>query len=268
MRSTRVDTRCRGAESSPPRWPIVIHSVFMVLSAGLLSILLLGCVSPPERERSGQRTEKFISGGRPIKVEVFAPESAGRVPAVLVLYGSGGALVGKSEMVRLCRDLSRTGHAAMLVHYFNRTGTLWSTDEKNDRLWPVWADTVKDAVTFAAAHPQVDPDAIGLFGYSLGGFLAVEEATRNPRVRAVAELAGGPFAGRKPAERKMPPVLVLHGREDQRVPVAQAFAIAQAARETGTRPTVKIYEGEGHALSSAALQDAMKRTREFFKRTL
>jgi len=229
---------------------------------------MLGCVSPPAEGRIGQRTEKFISGGRPIKVEVFAPESAGRVPAVLVLYGSGGALVGKGEMVRLCRELSRTGHVAMLVHYFNRTGSLWSTDEKNDRLWPVWADTVKDAVTFAAAHPQVDPDAIGLFGYSLGGFLAVEEATRNPRVRAVAELAGGLFAGRKPAVRRMPPVLVLHGREDQRVPVKQAFAIAQAARETGTRPTVKIYEGEGHALSSAALQDAMTRTREFFRRTL
>lgn len=215
-----------------------------------------------------ETTESFMSGGKKIEVETFAPSSAGRFPTVLVLHSSAGTILGKGSLVSLCRKLAAEGKIAMLVHYFDRTDTYWSDDEEIHRLWPTWANTVKDAMTYAASQPRSKPDAIGLFGFSLGAYLAVAVASEDARVTAVVEVAGGIFDNPSPNMQRMPPVMILHGREDQRVPVARAFEFERAARKLGARPALHIYENEGHVLSSEAMHDAIVRTLKFFAANL
>ena len=50
---------------------------------------------------------------------------------------------------------------------------------------------LRAGVGFLAAHPVVDPGRIGLLGICLGGGYAVRAAAFDPRVRAVAGVAGG-----------------------------------------------------------------------------
>jgi uncharacterized protein len=50
---------------------------------------------------------------------------------------------------------------------------------------------LRDAVTFLTAQPEVDPAQIGCCGICLGGGYALRFAAFDPRVRAVAGIAGG-----------------------------------------------------------------------------
>ena len=214
------------------------------------------------------RKEAFSSGGRKIRVELFAPKASGRFPAVLVLHSAAGTILGKGQLKDFSRALAERGMVALLVHYFDRTGTWWAGDDEIDRLSRVWIETVKDAVDFAAAHPRVCADRIGIFGYSLGAYIGIAVSARDRRVDAVAEVAGGIFEGFRPRMLRVPPLLILHGRVDQRVPVARAFELQRAARQLGREPRMKIYDREGHVLSKPAAADATTRTISFFRQQL
>ena len=239
---------------------------FVVVS---IFFFVVGSILPGRVEaayRIEERREAFVSGGRRIALEIFAPATRDRYPAVLVLHSSAGTIVGKRELQRFSRALAAQGNVALLVHYFDRTGTIWASDDQIARLPPVWIETVQDAVDFASRHPRVRSDAIGIFGYSLGAYLAVAESSRDRRVKAVVEIAGGIFEGFRPRMERMPPMLILHGRKDRRVPVARAYELAKAGRELGASPTVVIYEREGHVFSRLAIADATRRTLAFFAR--
>ena len=239
--------------------PVALTSILCFFAASTLPA--------SAREIETQR-ESFVSGGRRISVETFAPAGADRCPAVLVLHSAAGTLVGKGELVRFSRTLAEQGKVAFLVRYFDRTGTIFAGDRAIDEHTGVWMETVQDAVNFAAGHPRVRADRIGMFGFSLGAYLSVAIGTRDPRVDAVAEIAGGIFEGSAGGMRRFPPMLILHGRADQRVPVQRAFELRQAARRLGAKPELRIYDGEGHRLSPAASADASRRALAFLDRHL
>jgi dienelactone hydrolase len=207
----------------------------------------------------------YKSGGRDIRVESYLPEGDGRHPAVLVLHGAGGALHTKHQLESFAMHLASRGFGAFLIDYFDRTGTTYASDSVIFAQWPVWAETIRDAVDFVSRHDRVRPDSIGMFGYSLGAFLAVAESTGDPRVRAVVEFAGGVFPGVAEGASRFPPMLILHGQADRRVPVACARHIQDLASRFVVEPEVQVYDGEGHDLSARATADATKRALDFFE---
>lgn len=240
----------------------------LLVCLGMAGCTMTGC-KPGRPGGVVEKTTSYQSGGKKIKVETFLPVGEGRHPGVLVLYGSGGALVGKGEMTDFARKLAANGMAAFVVHYFNRTGTVAvRTDDPITQNWPAWDATVKDGVGFVAQHPRVRSDSLGMFGYSLGGFLSVSVATSDSRIEAVAEVAGGVFDAWQGRAERFPPTLVLHGQMDQRVSVTQVQRMQREARRFGTQPEVKIYANEGHRLSHAALGDASDRALRFLQKNL
>ncbi len=234
--------------------------LFLSALAGLASFA--GAATPTTFAVEKTR-ESFISGGRRISVETFAPCAPGRFPAVLVLHSSAGTLFGKGELERFSQSLAARGIVAFFVRYYDRTGTIFAGDKGIEKHLHEWEDTISDAMDFAAAHPRVRRDLIGLFGYSLGAFLAVSIASRDPRVDAVAELAGGIFTYLGGRLQRVPPTLIMYGTADQRVDPRYARELERVARHHGTRPLVKSYPGEGHVLSKPALADASQRALDF-----
>ena len=136
---------------------------------------------------------------------------------MLVLNSSAGTLLGKAPLERFARRLAERGRTVFFVRYFDRTGTIFAGEEDIHRRWPLWNETVHDAVDFAAAHPRVRPEAIAIFGYSLGAYLAVGEATQDAQIDAVEEIGGALFRGDERRTPRVPPLLIMHGRADQRV---------------------------------------------------
>jgi carboxymethylenebutenolidase len=236
----------------------------------LLSALLTAssCTHSAKVPGIHEATTSYLSGGKKIRIQTFLPSAAGQHPAVIVLYGSGGSLHGKGEIDAFARQLAAHGMAAYMIHYFDRTGTLLAGDKSIAADSEVWQATVKDGIDFISQQPRVRPGPIGMFGYSLGAFLTVGAATTDPRIGAAAELSGGIFDRLKGHTKRYPPLLILHGLNDTRVPVKNAQELQQDAQRFHAHPVVQIYPDEGHALSAAAAADAAARTLSFLQQHL
>lgn len=220
-------------------------------------------------ENLQEKQASFSSGGKKIGVEVFRPAGMdGKLPAIVVLHGARGIEVENASIRRLATLLAANGFSTFLVHYFDRTGTDYADDAAIHKNFQVWLETIHDAVSFVAAQPDVDSEKIGCFGFSLGGYFALAEGARDARIRAVVELSGGVDASYENTFQRMPPVLILHGSADRRVPVSNAREIERLAKKFGAPHETKIYEGEGHYLSQMSILDAISRGLAFFQKYL
>ncbi len=201
-------------------------------------------------------------------MESFCPSAAGLHPAILVLHGAGGVLAGNAYVHQLATAFAAVGYATFLVHYFDRTGSTWASEEAIHANFETWLATVSDAVSFVVAQPGIDPSRIATLGFSLGAYLAVAHAARDPRVGAVVEISGGIDPSYAKQIARMPPTLILHGEADTRVRVERARELEQLLQTLGAPHEVKVYPGEGHVLSPRSAMDAFMRGMTFLKQHL
>lgn len=158
-------------------------------------------------------------------------------------------------------DLVRRGVATLNVEY-RRVGAGGG--------WPVSLDDVVAAALAGIDQAGIDRQRVAIAGHSAGGHLALLAAACLPGLRLAAALGGVAdmeaaleerlsegaaaafLAGAEPAHasplRRLPlgvPLLVAHGREDDRVPVSQAQRFAAAAAAAGDRIELVVSDG-GH----------------------
>jgi dienelactone hydrolase len=208
------------------------------------------------------------SGGVRIRIDKFTPARGGKHPAILVLHGAGGTLLDGPEMRRVAHQLAEAGNTVYLVHYFNRTGTVFGLDAGMQKNFSAWLATVRDCIRFAQQDSN-DPSPVGIYGYSLGGFLALAAASDNPAVGAVVEHAGGIWNGETKRIKRMPPVLVVHGEGDQRVPFQKyAQPLVGVLRDRGVPPQMRFFPGEGHVFTASAMSIVRAKAVEFFRQRL
>jgi carboxymethylenebutenolidase len=242
--------------------------------------------------------DTFGSGGKSVAVERFEPAAPGKYPAVLLLHSLDGLENACGFVYRLAAEkCAARGYVVLLVHYFDRTGTgakelpalrepflRWAKgqrlqdDERQTSAahFEAWTDAVRDAVRYARARPNVDGTRVGLVGFSLGAFLALSVAAEEDlEIAAVVDFFGGLPEERRARLRKLPPALILHGDQDQTVPVREARLLADWLTAHGSPGEVKVYAGVDHVflkprggLDREALRDAQERTAAFLERHL
>lgn len=208
----------------------------------------------------------FQSGGKTIAVEIFAPGNGANGGGILVLHGAGGMFMDGPAIKRFARTLAQNGFESFVVHYFNRTGTVFARDAAIQKNFDTWRATINDAVDFVATRSEVK--RIGCFGYSLGGYLSLAQAAHDPRVGSVVELAGAIDKDHAGLVKRLPPILILHGEEDRRVSSENAHALEKILQHLRVPYEKKIYDGEGHVLSASSQRDAAMRAVSFFKEHL
>jgi dienelactone hydrolase len=209
----------------------------------------------------------FDSGGKSIRLDCFLPSvNDQRLPAIIGLHGSGG---GHASMAEPASLLAAQGYAVYVLHYFERTGTTeidgLATIARN---FPAWMKTLWDAVSFVARQPSVDPERIGLLGFSLGAYLALSAAAIDSRVKIVVDYFGGFPKEMKLFMRRFCPVLILHGEQDATVPVAEAYHLQQMLEKKQIPYEIKIYPGVGHGFSGEIWRDSGLRTLAFLNQHL
>lgn len=242
----------------------------MRLAAIVLSVFVWpSCMT--NAAESGHLTLSKISvqnDGHRIRIDKYAAPQSGKPPAILVLHGAGGTLLDGPEMRRVARQLAEAGNTVYLVHYFNRTGTIVAMDAGMQKNFPAWLATVRDCIRFAQ-EDSMTPSPVGIYGYSLGGFLALAAASDNSAVGAVVEHAGGIWNGKAERIKHMPPVLVVHGEGDRRVPFQKyAQPLVAVLRERGATPKVRFFPGEGHVFTAVAMSSVRAAAAEFFHQHL
>jgi carboxymethylenebutenolidase len=209
----------------------------------------------------------FQSGGKDIRLDCFLPDANGqRFPAVIGLHGSGG---GHASMADPGSLLAGQGFAVYVLHYFDRTDTTEIDGLQTIfRHFPVWMKTLWDAVSFVSRQPQVDPERIGLLGFSLGAYLALSGSAIDSRVQAVVEFFGGMPKEMKLFTRRLCPVLILHGDQDKTVPVEEAYHLQQVLEKKQIAYEMQIYPGVGHGFSGEIWRDAGLRSLAFLTKHL
>ena len=209
----------------------------------------------------------FESGGRKIRADRYSPMGTRSHRTVIVLYGAGGMVFDGPSMRRVARTLAEAGDTVYLLHYYNRTGTIVALDSTMQKHFAEWIETLRDGIVWVHDREENGARPIGLYGYSLGGFLAIAAASDNPLVGAVTEQAGGIWNSQEKRVGKMPPVLMVHGLEDKRVPAEKyAKPLLRVLRERGGHVETDFVPGEGHVFSETAMALVRPKVAKFFAR--
>ncbi len=213
----------------------------------------------------------FVSHGKTIRVDEFAPTSVGPHPGALVLHGAGGMFFDGPEMRRVARGLAQCGIRAEVVHYFDGSGVVFtSKTETLQAHFAEWLGVVRDAAGWTQARAGATrQQPVAVYGYSMGAFLGIAVSSDNHQVGALVEQAGGVWDGKMSRLGRMPPVLMIHGRDDRRVPFDKfALPLETALKQRGSGCETLFFDHEGHGLSPTAQARARETTAKFIRRRL
>ncbi len=182
--------------------------------------------------------------------------------AIIVLHGYNAH---RGVMLEHARILARRGYG-VLLYDLRAHG-----DSGGDQFTYGWSDVqdVAAALQFLRTQPEVDPERVGLFGFSLGGQIALRAAAQFSDIRAV--IADGPGLV---DHRDLPPpdtwlerwqVLqeriwfkCLEKRIDQRAPAP----IVQVIGEITPRPLLIIATGADDGLEYRLARHFFKQANE------
>lgn len=117
----------------------------------------------------------FQNGRVRLAGAVTVPKGAGRHPAVILIHGAGGTIP--------TRDFGYwssyfSGHE-LAVLAFDKRGGGASTGDANTATYEDLADDVLAGLTYLQSRSDIDPDRIGFYGTSNGGYIAPLAAARS-----------------------------------------------------------------------------------------
>ncbi|MBW2271882.1 MAG: S9 family peptidase [Deltaproteobacteria bacterium] len=230
------------------------------------------------------------------------PGSAGKeLPAVLMPHG------GPMARDYLAFDphvlfLASRGYAVLQMNFRGSSGYGHAHLSAGYRRWGLeMQDDITDGAAWLVEQGIADPERIGIFGASYGGYAALMAAVKTPEVfRCAASYAGvfdliaenrhdkqylggeivEEFRGddRKKLKAASPihhaeqiriPILLGHGRDDPNVHVNQSKKMAKALRKAGKNVELVLYNDEihGYAQGTTAL-DFARRLEAFLAQNL
>jgi membrane-bound lytic murein transglycosylase B/dienelactone hydrolase len=239
-------------------------------------------------------TDIFRVKGQKMVVHYHRPSGPDgkRFPAVLFLHG----FPGSEKSVDIQRALMAKGIASVAPSFLGA----WGSGGKYR--FTTLPEQARAALAAARKLPFVDPRRVALFGFSMGGWAALNAAARDPKLKAVVAVApagGAEMVGPgtldfitrlsrplntlspralaadfkkavtahdpgRAASRITAPLLLVHGDADQTIPALVSKRIAQSA---GGKVRLVIERGASHDF----LDRRVRLTRlcsDFLKRSL
>lgn len=232
-------------------------STRFVLAAGL-TVALAVSGSP--------RAEELAPG---VSGDLYVPQSSAPSPAVIILHGRDGVL---PEWKKYAERLQQNGYVSLVLNYQTKTGRAFRVEEIRKHM-PSWVETVANASSYLKSHPSVSQEKVGIIGFSLGGFVAVQSAGTIPGIDAVVVYYGGGTSTLPEYASKLPPVLIFHGERDTVVPLDRSTTLYETMKKLDRPVVLKMYPGVGHcfdcrmthsrAFNSRAAADAEQETLKF-----
>jgi phospholipase/carboxylesterase len=136
-----------------------------------------------------------------------------------------------------------------------------SSDAERDAAFRRSVGLLDDYLTDAMQEEGVTPAQTALIGFSQGTMMSLYVAPR--RAERLACIVG--FSGRlvanddlRMAAKVRPPVLLVHGDQDQMIPVAELSAAETALRAAGFDVQSHISRGMGHGIAPDGLTLALR----------
>jgi len=232
-------------------------------------------------------------------------ESGKSYPLIVQVHGGPEAAYvdgWNTYYIRWTQLLAARGYVVFMPNYRGSIGrgVGFSKGDHEDLGGREFQD-VLEGIDYLVDKGWVDPERVGMGGGSYGGYFSAWAATRHSeRFRAAVVFAGisnwHSFTGttdipyemslvhwklwcydkpqlcweRSPMayiQKANTPTLIVHGKEDRRVPLGQSWELYTALKWKGVPTELVIYPREGHGLRERAHQiDFMNRVLEWFDR--
>lgn len=193
---------------------------------------------------------------------IIEPKEAGKYPAVIVLHTHSGLSVPEVEYADF---LANNGYVAAVVDYYKTGGT----------------DNVKAAYDLLIKNPKVNPEKIGIVGFSKGAKIGLEQITWEARFghRKYAAIVSYYIGPNLPMTSEyLPPVLFLHGDLDVYVSESAIDSFCKSQKNRNRQCESVIYKNVKHAFprmyskyngyDASATKDAEAQTLKFFNQYL
>jgi dienelactone hydrolase len=244
-REVTSETSVRYADGCPP------PPLYTTLAAGPAGRLGFRTTTPT--------TSEFLQGIRPAAPTMiwgdleFPAGQAGRIPAVVLVHGSGG--VGTRED-RWAEELRQAGAATFLVDSFTGRGITFTAEDQAQLSSLAMIGDAYRALELLATHPRIDPARIAVMGFSKGGVVALYSAlTRFQRLHGPA---GARFAqhiafyvpcyityvGDDAVTDR--PIRLFHGMADDLAPIDRCRGYVERLRRAGADAQLTAYPGAPH----------------------
>lgn len=222
------------------------------------------------------------------------------LPAIVMPHG-GPSARDEWGFDWLAQYFAHQGFAVLQPNYRGSAGYGDDWYQKNGfQSWRTAIGDVNDSGRWLITEGIADPDKIAIFGWSYGGYAALQSAVLDPSlfkaiiaVAPVTDLAklreqdrefmsyrvNRDFIGSGPhivegsparnAQRISAPVMMFHGDFDQNVNVVQAQFMADQLKDAGRTPELSIYKNLDHYLEDGAVRaEMLQKSSDFLKAKL
>lgn len=219
--------------------------------------------------------EEFLAGrkdGAPVTIAGdlrFPTPGTDRLPAVVLLHGSGGLLGYVDDWAE---RLNAMGIATFVVDSFTGRGIVNTADDQGQLGRLAMIVDAYRALELLARHPRIDPATIVLMGFSRGA-QSVLYASMKRFQRMHGPGTGLEFAAyiafypacntayREDDAVAAKPIRVFHGSADDFNPVAPCRAYVERLRKAGHDAELVEYAGAHHVFDWPALNPPLKLAR-------
>ena len=198
---------------------------------------------------------------------LFLPPGNDKVPAVVLVHGSGG--IYHAELDYWPKQFNAAGIAVFTLDMFSPRGVQSTADDQSQV--PFAADTADAfaALRILATHPRIDSKRIAIMGFSRGGIATLRTAVERIisdqklpeglRYAAFIPTYGGGCAGIfrlvvKPGVFSKAPILFIHGDADDYTPIGPCQDYADKIGKAGTPVEFVTIEGARHKFDSDDLK--------------
>jgi carboxymethylenebutenolidase len=225
--------------------------------------LMLG--SSPVPSHAATHTSVMVGVRGAMHADVFEPDGPGPYPGLILLHTSSGL---QDADLDTARQLTDEGYVCLvpsfMAAYHLTYETRRETFERDGDA--IFADLVQ-ALGVLKSDPKVQGTSVGAIGFSNGGYFAVWLALTGNVTSAVSYYGAYSAAGSDPAETRFKklagpnaaPILILHGENDDIVPVGAARRLAGILREAGAPYEMHLYPDTGHSFDRGAIAGKLGR---------
>lgn len=214
---------------------------------------------------------------------LIKPDGDGPFPAVLISHGLGGS--AESFGANKAREMAGWGVVCIAPNYTHSRNNLPQRGA-GDRRLPAGGDRqnygasdeniqrAARCLDILASLPYVDTKRIAAYGHSMGGFVTIGLAAREPKRLAAAAISGSGIAPREGyaapssevAEKVRTPLIMFHGSLDTTVRPEASASLEEVLKKSKVETARHVYEGVGHPVDQQRSAEVFRLMKEWFQK--
>jgi endo-1,4-beta-xylanase len=197
---------------------------------------------------------------------LLEPEGKGPFPGILISHGLGGS--AQSFGIGKARELVKWGFVCIACDYTHAPapGRRLDPAGPDRRTFGASEENLRRAskcLDILASLPEVDAKRLCAYGHSMGGFVTIGLAAKEPDRLAAAAISGSGVATRAgfpapPADdaaRVKTPFIIFHGDADNTVRPSQSASFKDILDRNGVSNERHTFAGTGHPVDREKAQE-------------